>query len=105
MAAQKHNHVPNVTSYHLRKTINFAHEFFVINAEYNQVGSFFSAPILACTDFGLRRFWPAQILACADFGLRRFWPVPILACANFGLHQFWPAQILACADFGLRRLC
>ena len=29
-----------------RKTINYAHEFFLVNAEYNKVGSFFSARIL-----------------------------------------------------------
>ena len=34
-----------------RKTINFAHEFFLIDAEYNKVGSFFSARILTCANF------------------------------------------------------
>ena len=47
MAVQKYNHVPNVRVTIKHKTFNFAHEFFLINAEYNQVGSFFSALILA----------------------------------------------------------
>ena len=57
MAAQKCNHVSNVTNTNKRKTINFAYEFLLINTEYNKVSSLFF-----CADSDLRRFRIVRIL-------------------------------------------
>ena len=79
MAVQKCNYVPNVTSYHKLKTINLAYKFFLINAKYKKVGSFFFALILPYADYVeskcRKSIAMCMLTYCFVYCSRKFMPV------------------------------